>query len=444
MDTTGAQGVGNRKLPKGCCEIVSDKFNFDDSVQLESAQESNFTGFVRPIGGMEAGSPYTFKLESMADSFLQMNSLYFYVKCKVVDESGDDLTDTSKVGLVNAFGLSFFNNIQVHLNEFQIGAGTDIDIAYKNYIETMLSYETEARTTHLRTSIFELDSMDHLEKFDPTTADNKPFKIRAKKIAKSKEFDFTAPLCADLLRADNHLAPGNSLLIKAIKNNDSFLLKSETLNAGFKILVRDIRLYYNRIRLDPTLTPKILGGVQKYLCAKTVVKRFILPSGLTTYNAEIFNGPLPRTIVLAQVLTSAANGNYSKNPFNIRHFDVNRVSLRINGQSLPSDGYTPDFENNLYAREYTELFVNTGTWRSDRGASVSFDRFKKGSTFFVWDTTNDRCNSMHLHPTKSGLVELEMNWSKALPSPITLIVYAAYNQRITISGLKEPALEEII
>ena len=430
MNNPSNSGLGNRSAPSDCCEIISDKFDLNSNVQLEAGQVANVTGFVRPVGGVSSGSPYTFNLDSMADYFLQMNSLYIYVKCKVVFATGKSIAEAQKVGLVNGFGLSFFDAIEVSLDGFPVNKGSDTRMPYKNMIETLLSYESDARTTHLKASIFEMDDIDHLENMDPSAAGNNAFKKRNALMKESKVFDFTVPLMTDFTRSDNHLAPGEKLSIKAIQSSNPFLLKSSEDNASYIVKVEDIRLYYNRIRIDPTISANILSTPHRYLSAQTHLKHFTLPSGLSSYNMELYSGPLPRSIVVGQVLTSAYDGSYDKNPFNFQHFNVNHLALKINGQSIPSDGYTPDFENNLISREYTELHVNTGTFRTDRGSCVTMARFKKGCTLFPWDCTYDRCNSNHLHVTRDGLMELSIGWKKPLEKPITILVYACFNQRI--------------
>lgn len=424
-------GVGNRFLPKNCCEIISNKFNLDSNVELETGQVSSTAGFIRPTGGTAAGTPYNFDLPPVADTFLQMNSMYFYIKCKIQKADGTSLTATDSVGLVNGFGLSFFEEIQVFLNGFKISQDTDVAMPYKNMIETQLSYEGDAKETHLTTNLFKMDTTSAMEDFDYLNGSNTGFKTRSSTIQLSKEFDFTVPLCTDFTRADNHLAPGSTLGIVAKQNSTPFLIKSNSDDAAFKIIVQDIRLYYNRIRLDPKLTAGIVQKPHRYLTARTQLLHRALAQGLHSFHTELFRGALPRTVVVCQVKSSAFGGRYKENPYNFQHFKVNDINLRLNGLSIPSDAYECDFDNNLVMRAYTELFINTGTWRNDRGACVSLERFKKGSTFFCWDLTPDRCNSYHLHNSRSGVLDLEMTWKTPLEQPTTILIYAVFNQRIT-------------
>ena len=426
-----ASGIGAKRVPKACCEIISDKFDMGSDVPLESAQLNGTTGFVRPVGGIAAGSPYTFELTPIADSFLMMNGIYIYGKCQVVGGNDAAIAAAAKVGLVNGFGLSIFDEISVFLNGFKISQDTDTNVHYKSMIETLLSYENEAMNTHLKTTLYDLDKPANLENFDPTAAGNDAFKGRAKFIKESRTFDFAVPLATDFTRADNHLAPGNTLLIKAKLNNNRFLIKSSEDNASYKLVIKDLKMYYHRVRLDPSITSKILGKTHRYLTAKTQLLHRSLASGLSNYNTQLFQGLLPRTLVISMVRTDAFNGSYSKNPYNFQHFDINTINLRVNGIAVPADSYMPDFENDIYMREYLELFRNTGTYRVDRGTAISYERFKKGCTFFAFDLTPDLCNSNHLHVSTPGVLSAEFNFKNALPTNITILFYAVFSQRIT-------------
>ena len=437
-------GVGNRKLPSSCSNWLSDKFKFNKDIMLETGQIDSVGAFARPIGDVDT-SPLTFRIDPMADTFLQMENMYFWVKCKIVKgDAGANVVAADKFGVVSAFGLSFFKNIKVLLNGFELSPSCENDIGYKNYLETILSYDVKDQNTYLAPSIYDLDDVDDLECL-AAGEDDSSFKRRFDKVKQSKSFDFTVPVCCDFFRSDSHLAPGNKLTIVATRESDAFLIKSAAgVASKFHIKIEDIKLYYNRIRLDPTLTSKILGKPCQYLSAQTQLKKFSLPDNISTYNVELYNGILPRTVIIGQVRTSASQGNYTQNPFNFQHFDINRLTLRLNGQSIPSDSLTPSFGNNLYAREYAELMLNCGFHRSDRTSSISYERYAKGSTFFVFDTTFDKCNSLELHKGLVGSLELEINWGTPLENPITILVYSIFNQRVIIDSLTQPAVTELI
>ena len=455
MNPAHSSGIGNRKLPHACSSWLSDKFKFNKDIMLETGQVGNVNCFVRPIGDVDS-SPLTFRLDPMADTFLQTDNMYFWVKCKIIKGNNNVVTAADNFGIVSAFGLSFFRNIKVLLNGFELNPSCENDIGYKNYIETVMSYDLNEQNTYLASSILDLDDMDDLECVNgrdvAAAGENQPAQPappsmarRYQKVKNSTTFDFTVPVCCDFFRSDTHIAPKNKITIVATRESDSFLIKSAQGNEEqYKVKIEDIKIYFNRIRLDPSLTTKILGKPCQYLSAQTQLKKYALPDNITSYNIEIYNGILPRTVVIAQVQTTAVHGSYTQNPFNFQHFDISRLTLRLNGQSCPPDSFTPDFTNNLYSREYTEFLLNCGFYQSDRSCSISYERYKKGSTFFVFDTTFDKCNSLHVHKSSQGNLELEINWRNPLPTPVSILVYSVFNQRVIQENLTLPATVELL
>ena len=293
--TTGGTGIGSRKLPIPCGNALSDKFKFNKEILLESGQIGNVVAYSRPVGDVNQ-NPLTFNIEPLADTFLSLDDIYFWIQCKILKANGENVDANDKFGIISSFGLSFFQNLKILLNGFELSPSSENDMPYKNYVETLLSYDVTNQNNYLSPSILELDDINHLECTTPIPTDenNKPnaFINRYNRVKDSKSFDITVPLCCDFFRSDSHLPPANRITIVATRASSEFLIQSETAeqNGGYIIKVEDIKLCYNRIRLDPTLTAKILGKPCQYLTVQTHVKKYALPSGITTYSTELYNG----------------------------------------------------------------------------------------------------------------------------------------------------------
>ena len=374
------------------CDSIADQFDYFSQIPLEVAQVGCIDGYVRPVSGINDTGPFTFVLEPQSHSFLKLNSLNLYAKYRVVKADGSKLDDDEDVAIVNNFASSVWRQTEVLLNDVEWYGGSAVMSNMKSYLETILSYEESSRDTHLRTSLFHMDSPG---KFD-TFADNTGYTKRKAYIAKSREFDCVCPLNHDFVRNKNHLMPGVKLSVRLSRASDEFLLLTSTDNA-YKLEIKELRLYYERLQLTPAMTTKIMStSPHNMLGNRTEMKSFALPTGLTEKTITLTNGGiLPKTLVVVQVDTAALHGGFKSNPFNFKHNKLNRINLRVNGTSVPSDGYRPDFTNDLVMREYNALFMNTGIYRVDRGNCVSLEAFKGGSTIMVWDLTEDKCAMHH-------------------------------------------------
>jgi len=321
-----------------------------------------------------------------------LNSLHLYARYRVVKADGSALGDTDDVSLVNNFASSVWRQTEILINDVEWNGASAVMSHIKSYLETILSYEESSRDTHLRSSIFHMDSPG---KFD-TFAQNTGYEKRKKYIAKSREFDCVTPLNHDFIRNRCHLMPGQKLTVRLSRASDEFLLLTSSDNA-YKLEIKELKLYADRIQLAGPATNKIMStSPHNMLGNRTEMKSYALPTGLTEKTITLTNGGiLPKTIVAVQVDTAALHGGFKSNPFNFKHNSINRVNLRVNGTSVPSDGFRPDFTKDLVMREYNSLFMNTGLYRVDRGNCITYEAFKGGSTLFIWDLTFDRCAMHH-------------------------------------------------
>jgi hypothetical protein len=68
--------------------------------------------------------------------------------------------------------------------------------------------------------------------------------------------------------------------------------------------------------------------------------------------------------------------------------------------------------------------------------------YKSNTCFFSYDLTPDLCHSFHQHTPTSGYVDLDLNFTTALDHNITVIVYATFNEYVTIDADGQVKLEQ--
>lgn len=424
-------GVGSQgpKLEKG----QAGNFFHEGGIIVDDTQVERIEGFIRPTGGVSGDGPFEFIIPAVNDAYLMMGNLALYIQGRVVKGDGSDIDNsiTDLVAPINCLGTTMWEHIQVLLNDYTQNNSSASNTHYKGYIETILSYDATSRITHLTAQMFEEDTAGAFNSMAKAgDGVNKGWNARHNIVKNSKKFDLMAPITADFLRSDKHLAPGNKLSIKLYKARDSFLLNTKVENANYKIKIDDLQLYYERIRLRENIPRPV---TERYLYNKTELKRFPIPANLTHYQFTLHQaGKMPKSIILAQVLTTAAEGDYKENPFYFKHFDINMLCLKVNGKRFPSEPLQPKFStaNPLCAREYVGLFKNTGSYRIDRGNSITYEAFKDGSTIFPFDLNVDMCNGWHLHPGEEGTIDVEIAWGKQLGNPITILAHCCYDEVI--------------
>jgi len=120
-----------------------------------------------------------------------------------------------------------------------------------------------------------------------------------------------------------------------------------------------------RSRLCPTVflahAKALENSTAKYHIKRVVCKAFAIPQIYLDANYEkVFSGQLPTRIVVGLVDNRAFNGDGTRNPFNLQHFDLSENSLYLDGQQQHALKPTqPNFGNGLYVRAYNTLFAGT-------------------------------------------------------------------------------------
>ena len=86
-----------------------------------------------------------------------------------VKSDGSEIDGGSKVALVNFSLHSLFGQLDIDLNGRTRSNGSST-YPYLAFLETLLSYGEEAKTTHLTSSLFYIDTAGKMDEPDPTKA----------------------------------------------------------------------------------------------------------------------------------------------------------------------------------------------------------------------------------------------------------------------------------
>ena len=86
-----------------------------------------------------------------------------------VKSDGSEMNGGSKVGPVNLFLHSLFGQLDISLNGRTISDGSN-SYPYRAYLETLLSYGEETKSTHSTSSLFYKDAAGKMDEPDPTKA----------------------------------------------------------------------------------------------------------------------------------------------------------------------------------------------------------------------------------------------------------------------------------
>ncbi|KAK3932720.1 hypothetical protein KUF71_002691 [Frankliniella fusca] len=172
----------------------------------------------------------------------------------------------------------------------------------------------------------------------------------------------------------------------------------------------------------------------KYPVNRIDIKTVTITQGLRDKTIDnLFLNSLPQRVIIGFVDNRAFNGDYTRNPFNFQHFNLNYIQMHVDGDPVPAQPLTPDFSNDLYMECYNTLFSGTGIHWKDEGNNISWSAYPKGSTLFAFDLSPDwSANQPHWNLQRQGTLRLDLRFAAPLAQPINCIIYAEFQNLIEI------------
>jgi hypothetical protein len=460
-------------------DVVSHATDVFRPIAQEVSMKSSNVVYVRPISSSQEG-PWEFKIMQRGNQYMQTNQMRLYLRCKVTDSNNAKITEADGVGVCNLLGNSLIQTIEVEIGGKAIPELQNTHANYKAYLETLLSYNEDARKGHLQASLFHLDDADQFDDVkygtgrrevvaveavaakaaegdkpavqavaavtgvpgDPNSG-NEGYLRRRELVQDSRLFECIVPLHCDFLNCDRLLPPGIDLTVKLTRASDAFILMHPTSATGkkFKLHIEDMRLtvpyisvadsiiaeHKRRITTEPILLP----------IKKTEIITHTFGAGNTNLNiTNQFHNRTPKTLIIGMLATESYNGSTKTNPYNFKHFNVDSVNIVHNGQCIPTEPYRPDWTNELIAREYRGFLDNIGVGTDNIGNCITPIQYSGGTTLFAFDLTPDRCNGYHWHKREEGgSVDIDLRFKQPIPAGgVTVMLFAVYDALVAIDA----------
>lgn len=401
----------------------------------QTALESSHWVPYKPLTTLDASNTVEFSVPGVGHEYIDPAHTLLYVKAKIVKGDGTDITaaDQNDAAPVNYALHALWSQVDLSLNQ-KVISHSSMTYPFRSYIETLLNYDSAAKQSHLTQRLW---TQDTAGKFDSLNSDeNKGLAQRRLRTANSKVFEMMGPLHIDFFNQDHFLINNVELRIKLIRNRDAFTLMSTTGQEKIKLL--DATLYVRKVGISPSVMLAHAHALEKapakYPVNRVDIKTVTITQGLRDKNLDnLFMNQLPQRIVIGFVDNRAFNGDYKLNGYNFQHFNLNYLSLMVDGHPVPTQPLTPDFTNDLYVECYNTLFCGTGIHWKDEGNHISFDDYAKGNTLFAFDLSPDlSASEPHWNLQKQGTLRLELKFAAPLANPINCIIYAEFQNLIEI------------
>ena len=134
--------------------------------------------------------------------------------------------------------------------------------------------------------------------------------------------------------------------------------------------------------------------------------------------------------------TAAITGEFKKNPFNFQHFNVSSIGIMVNGEEMPFKTIPLSYgANGQFVEAFITQFSGTGKLFHNLGNGIGRNEFPNGYAMYCFDLTPDLCSaSPHFNAIQRGTLEVDITFSAAPATPVSLICYGEFENLIQIDA----------
>lgn len=426
------------------CECVKSELDLFSVPPTQTSIETGTWVEYNPVSALAHGLPIEFNILGTGQDYIDLANTVLMATAKITKANGTNIDGTSAVAPVNLTLHSLFSEIDIKLNDTMIST-TNNTYAYRAYLETLLSYGSEAKQSQLQSAMYFKDLAGDMNDANPLAAAgsirNRSMKLRYDFFSGSKTVDMIGKIHGDLFFSERYLPSDCSLRLRLVRNKDAFCLMSNEAAPAYRLQIESCKIYVRKVRISPSVfvahAKALEHGNMKYPIRRALVKTFTVTQGLLNFTHEnVFTGQLPSRVVVGFVTNDAFNGSYAQNPFNFQHFNLSQLKVYVDGQQGYIAPIEPDYVNGRYMSGYISLFAGTGKLFRDEGLDIRRDDYPAGYALYAFDLTPDLGEQDHFNLAREGNLRLEAKFAVALPSTINAIIYAEFDNLIEIDRNK--------
>ena len=393
----------------------------------------------QPVSLMPDHGPIEFRVPGSDDLYLDLSQTVLKVTAKIVKKDGTALVAADAVSPTNLTLHSLFSQVDVSLNQRLVSASSPT-YAYRAYLETLLNYGKGAKNGQLQAALYYKDTAGH---FDDATilGANAGLKARRLFTERSQSVDMEGRLHVDLLHQEKYLLNRVDLTVRMTRAPNAFSLMVGDDEENYKWVIEEAVLKLRKVHLSDALRlaqeERLMRENAKIPINRVLCNVYSIPAGIQTYTKDnLFQGQLPKRLVVTMVDNDAFNGAFKKNPFKFKHNQLSGICLYVDNEAAPAEPMRLNFDcasGNRYVSAYMSLFHGGNTFCVDTDNDISRNDFGNGYTMFAFDLTPDLSNSNHLSLLKNANLKLQLNFATPLGQTTILLVYAEFDNLIEIT-----------
>lgn len=423
------------EIAQGSSMSIRSEVDYFSSLATEVGVVHSYMQEVYPLNSTKeryAELDYIFEGNS---TFIDLPNSLHKVVAQVTQADGTSaLPDDEDVTTINNFMHGLYKTDSCRLADFPITRKTDgYDVIA--YVNTTLGFGSPYKNTAGQAIMYYQDT-----KGDDSTSTNIGATARKKRIAKSKEIEMIGPLFLDLAQQNKYILNNVEVRIKLTRNSDDYVLWGPKARASgssvcpYTVKILSASFLVRRHTLAPSLFNRIQQDLNRkaarYNYDRCEIKSFNILRGLSSGTSDnLFMGQLPQLVVVFMNKSEDLAGKLSTNPYNFRHFNLKKLSLTVDNETVLHRSIEFNFAQNQFLSGYTTLF--SAASNRDLGNNITMDDYLNGYFFNVFELGSSSTGD-DLQPERRGRLKIDLDFEKALEDTVTVIVFAQYQAYIEI------------
>lgn len=387
-----------------------------------------------------------------SDDWVDIAKSYFEIEGTI---EGDDATSTTpkdassstNFSLTNNFLHNLFSSIHINVNQANLAFSFD-NYPYLGYIQNLFNYSPDFQTVARDVYLWCKDTPGKMDSFGKSSTDNVGAQTRHKWIAPGNKVRGILKLRVPLFELDKYLF--NKLDVDIVMNrteNPKFFFMSND-SATFSFKLDSIVLRMRKVRMIKSFTDAVesfmlnTGRNLDYVLTNPVVTTKTYSGyGSDIIEDNLFQGVLPKRIIIGIVGNDAYKGTFPNNPFNFVSNGMKEIGIFVNGTPHPIPMTQMDFTKKSTHRILHLMYESVqGVNPLAPALGISKEEFDSGFTLFSFDMSSDQHGGLNHHSlfNEPANVRLHFRFAQGNATDlITLIVYYETSQRMSVTATRQ-------
>ena len=398
----------------------------------QTAVEKLYFQQVLPIGQITDTSPIQFTVSGQNGmEYIDSKRSFMSLKTRIVHKDGKVLQPGVIAGPVNLSAHALFDQVDVTIQGKFITSSTG-NYSYKAYLQTLLKYGSDAKSSQLTSQCFYRDTPGKLDDNDGKTGANEGFKLRTELYAESKQIHLIAPIIHDVFQLDRYILNQTEMNIKFYRAKPEFYLMTDSLDPDFKVVIDEMVLNMCKVQINPGVvlahSHQLEKTNAKYSYVKTEVRLAAISQGQVNFNIDnVCQGIRPNRIVVAFAESQSVSGSYQTSPWNFKGFHLTELTVTVDNIPVLGNPVRMNFDAGNNATDTAEafhwLYETSGKWLKDEGIQITQSDIANGFAVYAFDIEPSYPDRNYLTLLKQGIVRINANFASPLATPVTAIIY---------------------